>query len=414
MSGRRRRHAGRLAAGFSAVLLSALAPVAEAQNASADNAGKPMTFEWGTVYGDVPAIFADGDFTVDTPDALQAFLKRSIYTPDTVIYLNSLGGDLGAGMEVGRIIRETHLNTGVARNRRDPASANTIDLDAYSRVYPGYCVSACSLAFLGGVAREVKPGSTYAVHQVSMNCVDRRKVRSQFPWVAMPNTNYCPELDEALSMVQIASGAVVQYVRSMGADPIVLTEMAKAGPNTVNALTQEQLDAYRINFTMRTESWSYRNDKEGQFLLEYKQGDEWKEDRVELFCDRVGAPRLHLWLVHDTRRSTGREDARRIVDLARQGLSVLWKLDDERLDGNVDTRNVALQPYEIIEQPSVSEHDNVTLTLDVSQRFLDVLSGARQFQIVTTEPDTNGVTGFNLISMNLDHDKVAGIVRSCR
>lgn len=414
MSGRRRRHAGRLAAGFSAVLLSALAPVAEAQNASADNAGKPMTFEWGTVYGDVPAIFADGDFTVDTPDALQAFLKRSIYTPDTVIYLNSLGGDLGAGMEVGRIIRETHLNTGVARNRRDPDSANTIDLDAYSRVYPGYCVSACSLAFLGGVAREVKPGSTYAVHQVSMNCVDRRKVRSQFPWVAMPDTNYCPELDEALSMVQIASGAVVQYVRSMGADPIVLTEMAKAGPNTVNALTQEQLDAYRINFTMRTESWSYRNDKEGQFLLEYKQGDEWKEDRVELFCDRVGAPRLHLWLVHDTRRSTGREDARRIVDLARQGLSVLWKLDDERLDGNLDTRNVALQPYEIIEQPSVSEHDNVTLTLDVSQRFLDVLSGARQFQIVTTEPDTNGVTGFNLISMNLDHDKVAGIVRSCR
>lgn len=414
MNGRNRRQAGRMAAGLATAVLWASAPVAQAQSASADNAGKPMTFEWGTVYGDVPAIFADGDFTVDTPDALRAFLKRSIYTPDTVIYLNSLGGDLGAGMEVGRIIRETHLNTGVARNRRDPAQANTIDLNAYSRVYPGYCVSACSLAFLGGVSREVKRGATYAVHQVSMNCVDRRKARSQFPWVTMPNTNYCPELDEALSMVQIASGAVVQYVRSMGADPIVLTEMAKAGPNTVNALTEEQLDAYRINFTMRTESWSYRNDKEGQFLLEYKQGDEWKEDRVELFCDRAGAPRLHLWLVHDTRRSTGREDARRIVELARQGLSVFWRLDDERPDGLVDTRNVMLQPYEIIEQPSVSEHDNVTLIIDVSQRFLDVLSGARQFQIATTEPDVNGVNGFNLISMNLDHDKVAGIVRSCR
>ena len=134
---------------------AALSAAAWAQTArAADNAGKPMTFEWGTVYGDTPAIFADGDFTVDTPDALRAFLKRSIYTPDTVIYLNSLGGDLGAGMEVGKVIREAHLNTGVARNTRDPAQANTIDLDAYSRVYPGYCVSACSLAFLGGVSRE--------------------------------------------------------------------------------------------------------------------------------------------------------------------------------------------------------------------------------------------------------------------
>ena len=402
-----------------AALAAAMAPAALAQeNAAgsvrADNAGKPMVFEWGAVYGDTQAIFADGDFTIDTPAALQAFLKRSVYSPDTVIYLNSLGGDLGAGMQVGKIIREAHLNTGVARNARDPAEANTIDLDAYSRVYPGYCVSACSLAFLGGVSREVRPGSTYAVHQVKMECVDKRKARSQFPWVTLPNVNYCPELDQALAMVQIASGAVVEYVRSMGADPIFLTEMAKAGPNTINALTQDRLNAYRINFTMRTESWSYETDAQGQFFLQYRQGDEWKEDRVELYCNRSHAPKLYLWLVHDTRRSTGREDARRIVDLAGKGLSVYWQLEAPRPDGFADIRNVALQPYEIIEPPAVSEHDNVTLTIDVSQRFLDVLSGAQKFQIMTTEPDISGTTGFVLISLNLDRDKVAGIVRSCR
>ena len=38
--------------------------------AHADNSGKPMTFEWGVVYVDTPAIFADGDFTPDTPAAL--------------------------------------------------------------------------------------------------------------------------------------------------------------------------------------------------------------------------------------------------------------------------------------------------------------------------------------------------------
>ncbi|HEV7689744.1 MAG TPA: hypothetical protein VGO52_02935 [Hyphomonadaceae bacterium] len=382
--------------------------------AFADNAGKPMTFEWGTVFGDTQAIFADGDFTLDTPAALRAFLKRSVYTPDTVIYLNSLGGDLGAGMEVGKIIRESHLNTGVARNQREPDQANTIDLDAYSRVYPGYCVSACSLAFLGGVSREVKKGATYAVHQVSMNCVEKSKARSQYPWVLLPNITYCPDLNEALSMVQIANGAVVDYVRSMGADPIFLTEMSKAGPDKINPLTEDQLNAYHINFAMRTESWSYETDAQGQFFLQYKQGDEWKEDRVEFFCNRTAAPRLYLWVVHDTRRSTQREDAQRIVDLAGKGLTVFWQFDSPRPDGFADIRNVSLQSYEIIEPPKVTENDNITLTIDVSQRFLDVLTGAQRFQIVTTEPDTNGVEGFRLISINLDRDRLAGIVRSCK
>jgi hypothetical protein len=382
--------------------------------AFADNAGKPMTFEWGTVFGDTQAIFADGDFTLDTPAALRAFLKRSVYTPDTVIYLNSLGGDLGAGMEVGKIIRESHLNTGVARNQRDPDQANTIDLDAYSRVYPGYCVSACSLAFLGGVSREVKKGATYAVHQVSMNCVEKSKARSQYPWVLLPNITYCPDLNEALYMVQIANGAVVDYVRSMGADPIFITEMSKAGPDKINPLTEDQLNAYHINFTMRTESWSFETDGQGQFFLQYKAGDEWKEDRVEFFCNRTAAPKLYMWLVHDTRRSTQREDAQHIVDLAAKGLSAYWQFDAPRPDGFADIRNVSLQAYEIIEPPKVTENENVTLTIDVSQRFLDVLTGAQRFQIVTTEPDAGGVEGFRLISLNLDRDRLAGIARSCK
>jgi hypothetical protein len=382
--------------------------------AHADNAGKPMTFDWGVIYDDTPAIFGDGDFTADTPAALRAFLARSTYTPDTIVYLNSLGGDLGAGIEVGKILREAHLNTGVARNTRDPDQAGSIDLHVNSRIYPGYCISACTLAFLGGVSRHVETGATYAVHQVSMNCVDRRKARAQFPWITVPNVTYCPELNEALSMVQIANGAVVEYVRSMGADPIFLNEMAKAGPNTINALTEEQLNAYRINFTMKTESWSYETDAQGQFFLRHTQGDEWKEDRVELFCDRTGSPRLFMWMVHDTRRSTGRADPRHIVDLASHGLSVSWQLGPAKGEGIADTRSVMLQPYEIIAPPTVTEFDNVTLTIDVSQRFLDVLTTAQTFKVLTTDLDTNSAEGFTLVSLDLDRDKIAGIVRSCR
>ena len=232
--------------------------------ASADNSGRPMTFEWGVVYTDVPAIFADGDFTPETPAALRSFLSRSGQpTRDRTIYFNSLGGDLGAGMEVGKIVRKAELNTGVARNTRDASQANQIDLDFNSRVYAGHCVSACSLAFLGGVKRDVKPGSIFAVHQVSMNCVDKRKALSKYPWVAMPNVNYCPELNEALTMMQVANGVVVEYVRSMGVDPIFLTEMSRAGPEAINTLPKDKLREYRIIYEFRTESWDFQTDAQG-------------------------------------------------------------------------------------------------------------------------------------------------------
>jgi hypothetical protein len=396
----------------SAALACALA--AGGAPALADNAGKPMTFEWATTFGDKPAIFADGDFTPQTPAAFRAFLTRSNYTPETRIYMNSLGGDLAAGMEVGRIIREAHLSTGVARNKPAGTAAATVDLHAYSRTYPGYCISACALAFLGGTSRIVQPGSTYGVHQVSMNCIERSAARARFPWVLLTNVTYCPELREALSLVQEASGAVVQYVQGMGANPVFLTEMSKAGPDAINPLSEEQLDAYHINFVMRTESWDYLTDTHGQFFLRHTQGDEWKEDRIEFFCDRSDGPRLFLWVVHDTRRSTGRADPREIVDLAARGLTILWQPAPTTEQPSTEVRTALVQPYEIIQPPQVTEFENVTFTIDVSQRFLDVLTSAQRFEISSTDPDPETGIPFSYASIELARDKIEGIIRACR
>jgi hypothetical protein len=182
----------------------------------------------------------------------------------------------------------------------------------------------------------------------------------------------------------------------------------------LNPLSVEQLNAYRINFTLRSDSWSYETDQEGQFFLRHSQGDEWKEDRVEIFCDRTRGPRLFMWIVHDTRRSTGRADPHKIVDLASHGLTVYWQLQQPRADGFADIRSVALEPYEIIAPPTVTEYDNVKVTIDVSQRFLDVLATAKSFQIVTTQPESGSPIGFNLIELELDRDKIAGMERSCK
>jgi hypothetical protein len=119
-------------------------------------------------------------------------------------------------------------------------------------------------------------------------------------------------------------------------------------------------------------------------------------------------------MIHDTKRSTGRLDPQPIIDLAARGLSIHWQLPQPRPDGFADIRSLKLEPYEIIASPEKTSQNNIRARIDLSQRFIDVLNQAKRFEVVTTEQDANGVTGFTLISMDLDHEKIAGILRSCR
>ena len=98
----------------------------------------------------------------------------------TAIWLNSAGGNLFAGMQLGRIIR------------RRGASTHIIDART---LLPGECYSACSLAFLGGVYRFNDNGARYGVHSASLG-------------PAGEGADRAPDL----------SAAVGSYVREMGVD----------------------------------------------------------------------------------------------------------------------------------------------------------------------------------------------------
>ena len=65
----------------------------------------------------------------------------------SVVRLNSLGGSIGGGMQLGAVIRKLGLATDV------PASAG--------------CYSACTFAFLGGVDRQV--GGKFGIHALSLS-----------------------------------------------------------------------------------------------------------------------------------------------------------------------------------------------------------------------------------------------------
>ncbi len=385
--------------------------------AHAQTSNQPMTFEWGEVFGLHRVIFANGDLTPETPAALSAFLDRTEVQPATNIYLNSNAGDLGAGMQLGQVIRRAQLHTSVGRNGQNQTAQAAIDTKAPTSHLPGQCISACTLAFLGGVSREVDSHSVYAVHQVSMDCVDKSSTRNTFPWLPLPNINYCPDLDDALSLVQVASGAVVEYVRSMGADPIFLTEMSRAGPNSVNALTTDELAAYNITHSPKTITWSFETNEQGEFFLRHTQADPWKEHLVELYCRKDDSKGVAMWLAHDTRRNRGRANTT-IITNDRVGLYAEWSSPAAKPQTGALTPalfNVQrLQVADIAEPLSTTEFENITVTFNLNDKLMDELTQAETFSIVVRSETNPDAAPFELISFVPDHEKLSGLMRSCR
>jgi hypothetical protein len=208
--------------------------------ALADNWGHPMNFELipktvnnmfsGTSMfnSDRSAILGDGDIKPDTAAILEQFLIKNRIPPNTEIHLNSRGGNLAAGLNMGRIIRAHGLHTWVGGyDQWAHRSFDQMSKSAGRDRYLAYCVSSCTLAFLGGVERRTD-GSTYAVHQAKFECEDPNILENRLH----TNVRICPTVASAMIGMQSILGEVIAYVSEMGVDPHFVVEMTKADPET--------------------------------------------------------------------------------------------------------------------------------------------------------------------------------------
>jgi rhodanese-related sulfurtransferase len=102
--------------------------------------GFPMAAQAMTVEVQGNQVFATGPVDDDLRKFEEAFAKPGV---DTVVFVNSPGGDLWTGLRVGRLIADKGLKTVIAGN----------------------CVSACSIMFMGGKQRQFsdafRPNQTY-------------------------------------------------------------------------------------------------------------------------------------------------------------------------------------------------------------------------------------------------------------
>ena len=102
--------------------------------------GNCSTCEW---------VAAEGEITQETPLDFERYVAE--FGPVRAVVINSLGGDLMAGMALGQILRRQGITTvvGATVTGKYPDAPNT------SQIEEGYCYSACSYAFFGGLERRV-------------------------------------------------------------------------------------------------------------------------------------------------------------------------------------------------------------------------------------------------------------------
>ena len=104
------------------------------------------------------------------------------------IFLNSPGGTLAAGIELGRLFRGERLRTTV------PEGAE--------------CHSACAYAFLGGMDREVREGADIGFHKFSLP----------------DGLSTVADANSMLSQAQTLSSKLLSYVIAMGVDARLFVE----------------------------------------------------------------------------------------------------------------------------------------------------------------------------------------------
>jgi hypothetical protein len=221
------------------------------------------------------SLFASGVIDTNAPSRFEAFVKANNIPSGSLLNFDSPGGNLLAGLELGKEIRADGLDT-------DVAAENGIDKYGLAESKPSLCASACTLAFLGGRFRYVDDKSIYAVHRFYFvgNVVDGSDV------------------------AQEVSAAIVQYIRDMGVDPQFFTLMTQAGRSQVLIPTRQQLLSLNIvNNGADKPVWTIASIPQGIYL----KGEEqtiWGDNKLLFLC--AGRGRLLLTAIFPTR---GRENS---------------------------------------------------------------------------------------------------------
>jgi hypothetical protein len=176
-------------------------------------------------------ISIDGPFEEGLAERFRNFLDSDGFEGFNVS-LNSVGGNLMEGIRLGYLLRELEyvVSIGKVIYVTNPFMPNSEQPEGAS----GQCLSACAIAFLGGVERSPGNVSKLGFHQF---------YRKMNLW----DSNNLSQLHaETLGEAQIISGMIVSYMVDMGVDARLFAKSSSAGPNELFFLTEEEALEFQV------------------------------------------------------------------------------------------------------------------------------------------------------------------------
>ena len=159
-------------------------------------------------------IVAEGELDAKAKESFEALLAKGV--DGSQVLLNSGGGDLGAGLRLGREIRKRGMQTVIGRWN---------DVSRFEEpLNDGKCLSACAYAFLGGVIRKVPSGNKIGFHQFAL----------------------ASGATASLSAGQEASALLVSYLVEMGVDARLFALATSAPSQDMFYPSAAQLEEYDV------------------------------------------------------------------------------------------------------------------------------------------------------------------------
>lgn len=247
---------------------------------------QPMEFSAATNKGNMSTsswIAATGKIGPETPERFRAFLASEQYVPGQIV-LHSPGGNLAAGMELGRMIRQAGLTAHIGTTERVFEGYNAPCDTWWDEVKAGVCASSCAYAFLGGRERFVDSPyyptspSLLGFHQFYGN-PERGS--------DMLTAEQVTEIETStLSIAQALTGQIVLYAIEMGVDARIVAFASATPSDGLYFPTTAELEELSIASGSGLTKWFMEPYGDGLVVAARPHRSDSMLDQITAFCSK--------------------------------------------------------------------------------------------------------------------------------
>jgi hypothetical protein len=302
-------------------------------------------------------IYLDGEITPTLPRQLVAALASNHIDRGT-IYINSVGGDLQAGLELGEFIRKAGFNTAIGKRGTE-----------YGKPSPGSCQSACLMTFAGGVYRFAEPLTFFGIHRFYSRTAG----------------------DADLALGQVLSAAITGYLLRMGVSPVLFERMVNAGATPQKLSVPEATQLNLVNNGVLPVRWEIVGHA-GKVFLQGEQKTWNGTGRIQVSCSRSEGMSF-------TAQYNAEQNTQKIMaDVKHVSL---------KLDGSF----VGIDPQALTRRAELSD-GYLTSTFRISQSVAFSLARARSIGFAWLPAETSIFYGFELPVSQSD-DQLPSFITHC-